>query len=124
METITVSSSALALQTSAPLTPAMLSVVWELSALLDEQHVPATIPNAVWLEVPTRRLRGEAARQDNVWLRECLERLTTIRLGGETRNGDEWGAVLVADHGLFAGRDVRSYIARSGIVPDAVVATT
>ena len=34
------------------------------------------------------------------------------------------GAVLVADHGLFAGRDVRGYIARSGIVPDAVVATT
>ncbi|MCZ8171750.1 MAG: hypothetical protein O9272_08425, partial [Brevundimonas sp.] len=27
------------------------------------------------------------------------------------------GAVLVADHGLFAGRDVRGYIARSGIVP-------
>ncbi len=34
------------------------------------------------------------------------------------------GAVLVANHGLFAGRDVRDYIARSGIVPDAVVATT
>lgn len=110
------SSSALALQTSAPLTPAMLSVVWELSALLDEQHVPATIPNAVWLEVPTRRLRGEAARQDNVWLRECLERLTTIRLGGETRNGDEWGAVLVAEWHI----EQRGSMARILVPPVAV----
>lgn len=34
------------------------------------------------------------------------------------------GTVLVADHGLFAGRDVASYVARSGIVPDAIVSTT
>jgi hypothetical protein len=33
------------------------------------------------------------------------------------------GTVLIAAHGLFAGRDVAPYIARSGIVP-AVVATT
>lgn len=103
METITVSSSVLALQTSSPLTPAMLTVVWELSALLDEQHTPATVSNSVWLEVPTRRLRGEGGRHDNLWLRECLERLTSIKLGGETRSGDEWGAVLIAQWHIEEG---------------------
>lgn len=34
------------------------------------------------------------------------------------------GTVLVADHGLFAGRDVAGYVARSGIVPDVIVPTT
>jgi HAD superfamily hydrolase (TIGR01450 family) len=34
------------------------------------------------------------------------------------------GTVLVTDHGLFAGRDVGPYIARSGIVPDHIVRTT
>jgi HAD superfamily hydrolase (TIGR01459 family) len=34
------------------------------------------------------------------------------------------GTVLVANHGLFAGRDVIGYVRRAGIVPDAVVATT
>lgn len=47
--------------------------------------------------------------------------LHTDVLGGRAAG---MGAVLVADHGLFAGRDVRGYITRSGIVPDAVVATT
>lgn len=47
--------------------------------------------------------------------------LHTDVLGGKAAG---MGAVLVADHGLFAGRDVRDYIARSGIVPDAVAATT
>ncbi|MBD1206401.1 MAG: HAD hydrolase-like protein [Rhodobacteraceae bacterium] len=47
--------------------------------------------------------------------------LHTDVLGGRAAG---MGAVLVADHGLFAGRDVWGYIARSGIVPDAVVATT
>lgn len=47
--------------------------------------------------------------------------LHTDVLGGRAAG---MGAVLVAEHGLFAGRDVRGYIARSGIVPDAVVATT
>jgi len=34
------------------------------------------------------------------------------------------GTVLVAGHGLFAGRDVGPYIARSGIVPDWLAGTT
>ena len=34
------------------------------------------------------------------------------------------GTILIAAHGLFAGRDVAPYIARSGIVPDVIVPTT
>ncbi|NNU80147.1 TIGR01459 family HAD-type hydrolase [Halovulum dunhuangense] len=34
------------------------------------------------------------------------------------------GTVLVAAHGLFAGRDVMDYVRRSGIVPDDIVKTT
>lgn len=80
----------------------MVSAVWEIAAALDEQRVPATVPNAVWLEVPTLRLRGEGGRADNVWLRQCLERLTGVKLSGEHR-GDPWGAVVLAEWHITAG---------------------
>jgi glycerol 3-phosphatase-2 len=47
--------------------------------------------------------------------------LHTDILGGRAAG---LGTVLVAAHGLFAGRDVQSYIDRAGIVPDFVVETT
>lgn len=47
--------------------------------------------------------------------------LHTDILGGRAAG---MGTILVARHGLFAGRDVASYIARSGIVPDVIVETT
>jgi hypothetical protein len=102
MREITIPSSAVALRSEAPLTPAMVSAVWEIAAALDEQRVPATVPNSVWLEVPTLRLRGEGGRADNVWLRQCLERLTGVKLSGEHR-GDPWGAVVLAEWHITAG---------------------
>lgn len=102
MREITVPSSAVALRSDRPLTPAMVSAVWEIAAALDEQRVPATVPNAVWLEVPTTRLRGEGSRADNVWLRECLDRLTGVKLSGEYR-GDPWGAVVLAEWHITQG---------------------
>ncbi len=95
-------SSAVALRSDKPLTPAMTSAVWEIAAALDEARVPAEVPNAVWLEVPTTRLRGPGARQDNIWLRECLERLTGVKLSGEYR-GDPWGAVVLAEWRIEQG---------------------
>lgn len=80
----------------------MVSAVWEIAATLDEQRVPATVPNAVWLKIPTTRLRGEGARADNVWLRECLDRLTGVKLSGEYR-GDPWGAVVLAEWHITQG---------------------
>jgi glycerol 3-phosphatase-2 len=47
--------------------------------------------------------------------------LHTDVLGGRAAG---MGAVLVADHGLFAGRDVMEFVTASGIIPDAIVATT
>ena len=102
MEQIAVSSAALTLRATTPLTPAMLSALWEISAVLDEERTPANVPNAVWLNIPTVRLRGPNARQDNVWLRECLDRMTGLKLSGQHR-GDEWGAVLVAEWHIIEG---------------------
>ena len=105
MREITVPSSAVALRSETPLTPAMVSAVWEMAAALDERRVPAIVPNAVWLEVPTLRLRGEGGRADNVWLRQCLERLTGVKLSGEHR-GDPWGAVVLAEWHITQGGSV------------------
>lgn len=98
-------SSAVALRSEQPLTPAMVSAVWEIAAALDEQRTPATVSNAVWLEIPTLRLRGEGGRTDNVWLRQCLERLTGVKLSGEYR-GDPWGAVVLAEWHITQGGSV------------------
>lgn len=105
MREITVPSSAVALRSEQPLTPAMVSAVWEVAAALDDQRIPATVSNAVWLEVPTLRLRGEGGRSDNVWLRQCLERLTGVKLSGEYR-GDPWGAVVLAEWHIIQGGSV------------------
>ena len=80
----------------------MVSVVWEIAALLDEQRVPASVSNSVWLNAPTLRLRGEGGRADNVWLRQCLDRLTGVKLSGEYR-GDPWGAVVLSEWHITEG---------------------
>ena len=95
-------SSAIALRSDQPLTPAMVSAVWEIAAALDEQRVPASVSNSVWLEIPTLRLRGEGGRADNIWLRQCLDRLTGVRMSGEYR-GDPWGAVVLAEWTITEG---------------------
>ncbi|MGY4753023.1 hypothetical protein ACVNHC_24470, partial [Pannonibacter sp. Q-1] len=102
MRKITVPTSAVTLRSEQPLTPAMVSTVWEIASALDEQHTPASVPNSVWLEVPTVRLRGEGGRSDNVWLRECLDRLMGVKLSGEYR-GDPWGAVVLAEWHITEG---------------------
>lgn len=115
MEQIAVSSAALALRAEKPLTPAMLSAIWEIAAVLDEERTPANVPNSVWLTIPTARLRGPEARQDNVWLRECLDRMTGLKLSGQHR-GDEWGAVLVAEwHIQEGGSKVRLLVPPAGV---------
>ena len=93
----------------------MVSAVWEIAAALDEQRVPASVPNAIWLEIPTLRLRGEGSRADNVWLRECLDRLTGVKLSGEYR-GDPWGAVVLAEwHITQGGSMARLLIPPAGV---------
>lgn len=117
MSEITVPSSLIAPRAEKPLAPAMVAALWEVAAVLDEQRVPATVPNAVWLEIPSRRLRGEGGRDDNHWLKQCLERLTSLKLSGEYK-GDAWGAVIVAEWHITQGGTV----ARILIPPAAVQA--
>lgn len=52
MREITVPSSAVALRSDKPLTPAMVSAIWELASALDAARIPAEVDNSVWLEVP------------------------------------------------------------------------
>lgn len=108
-------SSAVALRSEKPLTPAMVAAVWEMAGALDAARLPSDLANAHWLEIPTARLRGEGGRSDNIWLRECLDRLTGIKLAGEYR-GDPWGAVVLAEwHIVDGGTLARLLIPPAGV---------
>lgn len=96
MTLLTIPSALVAPKADKPLTPAMVSALWEVAAALDKHPVSATSDDPIWLEIPSKRLRGEGSRNDNIWLRECLNRLMGIKLSGEFR-GDPWGAVVVAE---------------------------
>lgn len=105
MREITVPSSVVALRSEQQLTPAMVAAVWEIANALDQQRIPANVPNAVWLDVQTAYLRGEGGRSDNVWLRECLDRLLGVKISGEHK-GDPWGAVVLAEWRIIQGGTV------------------
>lgn len=85
-----------------PLTPAMVTALWVIGDEIDQRGIKNTVKDAVWLEIPSARLRGEGARNDNVWLRECLDRLTGLKINGDYR-GDPWGAVIVAEWHIEQG---------------------
>lgn len=84
------------------ITPAMLSVLWGVAHELDRRRVPASTNEALWLKIPTNRLRNPEGRNDNVWLRQCFERLMGMKLQGEYR-GDPWGAVVLAEWKITEG---------------------
>ncbi len=107
MDTLSVSSSLLIPSAQhIEITPAMLAVLWGVADELDDLRIdPSTRNDAVWLEVPTKRLRDPEGRNDNFWLKECLKRLTGIQLEGDYR-GDEWGAVVIAEWHLLQGGSV------------------
>lgn len=102
MDQITVPSSLIAPNADRQLTPAMTSVLWEIAAVMDEKRITPSEGTALWITVPTKRLRGEGARSDNHWLRQCLDRLSGMKISGEYR-GDPWGAVLVAEWHIYQG---------------------
>lgn len=115
MTTLTVPSPFASPRGDKPLSPQTVSIVWRIADALDERRTPANVPNAVWLELATTTLRGKGARSDNVWLRECLQRLTGLQLSGEYR-GDPWGAVLLAEWQIVeGGAKVRLLIPPAGI---------
>jgi len=108
--TIAVSSTLISPSGEKPLTPAMCAILWEIAAVLDEKKIPETVENAVWLNIPAARLKGEGANESHRWLRECLERLLEVKISGEYR-GDRWGAVMLAEYHLpYRGDMVRVLI--------------
>ena len=115
MRTITLASTAIALRADRPLTPAMTATVWEIASAIDAARIPDDPDNAVWITVPAVQLRGEGGRTDNVWLRECLRRLTGVQLSGAYRS-DPWGAVVLAEWRIEQGGSmVRLLIPPAGV---------
>lgn len=118
MDSLTVSSSMLIPSASnVEITPAMLTVLWNVAHELDRIRIPANYEDAKWLEISTKQLRNPNGKTDNHWLKICLDRLMGVKLGGEYR-GDEWGAVILAQWELIEGGTV----ARLLIPPAAIAA--
>lgn len=96
---------------------------------LEPGHFAAALPGAVQyhgkphgpaLEAAIARLEA-AGPLDRARIAMVGDTLHTDVLGGRAAG---LGTVLIAGHGLFRGRDPAPYIARSGIVPDVIAATT
>jgi hypothetical protein len=103
MESLTINSKIISPMGDRPLTPAMVTALWVIGDEIDRKGIKADVKNAVWLEIPSARLRGgEGSRHDNLWLRECLDRLRKIEINGEWK-GNPWGAVMVAEWHIEQG---------------------
>lgn len=99
---LTINSRILAPQSDKALTPAMVTALWVISDHIDRKGIRSSADEAVWIELPAVALRGDGGRDDNVWLRECLDRLTGLRISGDFR-GDPWGAVILAEWRITQG---------------------
>ena len=97
------------------ITPAMLGVLWGIAHELDRRRISEHVKDAVWLEIPSKRLRNPDGKSDNQWLKACLDRLMGVKLGGQYR-GDEWGAVVLAEWEIKEGGTVTRLL----IPPSAV----
>jgi hypothetical protein len=73
-----------------------------ISDHIDRKGIKSSADDAVWLEMPAVALRGEGGRDDNVWLRECLDRLTGVKINGDFK-GNPWGAVILAEWRITQG---------------------
>jgi Initiator Rep protein, WH2 len=105
MESLTINSRIIAPTGDKPLTPAMVTALWIIGDEIDRKGIKTAAADALWLEIPSARLRGEGGRSDNIWLRECLDRLTGLKLTGEWK-GEPWGAVVVAEWHIIQGGSV------------------
>lgn len=100
--TLTINSRILSPQSDKPLTPAMVTALWVISDHIDRKGIKSSADDAIWVELPAVVLRGDGGRDDNVWLRECLDRLTGLKISGDFR-GDPWGAVILAEWRITQG---------------------
>lgn len=105
MDSLTVSTALINATSENTLTPAMATVLYVVSDHVDSLRLKAVPVEGLWIRMPSARLRGTGGRNDNIWLRKCLERLQTIRMGGEYR-GDPWGAVMISQFRITEGGTV------------------
>ena len=117
MDSLTVSSALINATSNTRLTPAMVTVLWVIGDKIDGMKLKDDPANGLWLKIPSAKLRGSEGRNDNIWLRTCLERLSEIRIGGEYR-GDPWGAVMVSEWHITQGGTVTEIL-----IPPAAVQT-
>lgn len=101
-KTLTINTALISPHADKPLTPAMVTALWVVSDQIDRKGIKQAKDDAIWLEIPAKQLRGEGGRDDNVWLRECLDRLTGLKVAGEYR-GSPWGAVIIAEWRIEQG---------------------
>ena len=99
---LTINTALIAPQADKPLTPAMVTALWVIGDHIDRKGIKVAVDDAIWLELPAKLLRGEDARDDNHWLRQCLDRLTGLKIAGEYK-GDPWGAVIIAEWRIVQG---------------------
>lgn len=106
MNSLTVKSPLLLpLDRDRALTPAMVLALWVIADALDNKKLTKTPLDGVWLSIPAASLRGSEARNDNTWLKTCLDRMTGLKLGGEYR-GNPWGAVVLSQWEIIEGGSV------------------
>lgn len=101
-QTLTINTALIAPQADKPLSPAMVTALWVIADHIDRKGIKAAVDDAVWLELPAKLLRGEGSRDDNHWLRQCLDRLCGLKIAGEYK-GDPWGAVVIAEWRIVQG---------------------
>lgn len=100
--TLTINSALIAPAADKPMTPAMVTALWVIADQIDRKGIKLAADDALWLELPAKLLRGEDGRDDNGWLRKCLDRLTGLKIAGKYR-GDPWGAVIIAEWRITQG---------------------
>ena len=118
MRKLTIKSSLIELKSARRLSPAMVATVWEIAAALDERRIRPG-EDAVWLTLPSARLRGvvpgDTRKADNTWLRHCLQQLVTLQVSG-VYHGDAWGAAVLAEWRMIrGGTQVRLLVPPAGI---------
>lgn len=117
MDSLTVSPSLLVPNVDTRLTPAMVTALWVIGDAVDRKRLKTTPEDGLWLEIPSARLRGEEGRNDNVWLRQCLDRLMGMKINGQYR-GDPWGAVVISEWRIEQGGTLTKIL----VPPSAVTA--
>jgi len=112
------------------LTRADTAVIWEIVHELDYlQHIRkipkdiSQIDDAMWLSFEAKRLRNPDGRDDNFHTKKVLKKLQGLVMEGEYQ-GDEWGAVFVAEFRTKHGGSVIEILVPPTAIKTVLAPTT